>query len=61
MGQNHPVSVCLEGDHTPFDAWCAYIGEGGGNKVAERQALIELTGENEDSSIAAVKPLLDLS
>ena len=40
---------------TPFDAWCADIGEGGGNKVAERQALINLTGENEDSSIAAVK------
>jgi hypothetical protein len=40
---------------TPFDTWCADIGVGGGNKVAERQALIQLTGENEDSSIAAIK------
>ena len=40
---------------TPFDAWCADIGVAGGNKVAERQALIQLTGENEDSSIAAIK------
>jgi hypothetical protein len=40
---------------TPFDAWCADIGVAGGNKVTERQALIQLTGENEDSSIAAIK------
>ena len=40
---------------TPFDAWCANIGVDGGNKVAERQALIQLTGDNEDSSIAAIK------
>ena len=40
---------------TPFDAWCADIGVGGGNKVAERKNLIQLTGENEDSSIAAIK------
>ena len=42
---------------TPFDAWCADIGVGGGNRVAERQALIKLTGKNEDSLIAAIKAI----
>ena len=40
---------------TPLDAWCAIVEEGGGNKVTERQGLIDLTGEVDDSSVAASK------
>ena len=42
---------------TPFDLWCADVGENGGNKVAEREALINLFGEEDASSVAGLKLL----
>ena len=40
---------------TPFDLWCADVGDDGRNKVAEREALINPFGEEDASSVAGLK------